>query len=166
MLPAQSFVDAPADAPGDLKTAGKYTTGRRVDAVGSVMEKSYERLTGLSLPFKGQPMQGLSGIKMMPDGTFWGLTDNGLGSRYNSSRYDAVLNRHKIDWAAGKVDRQETVFLPDPDKKAPFPILHEGQRSVISPAPTSTPKFPARRRQFLDRRGLGPYILKVDQQAR
>jgi hypothetical protein len=35
VLPAQSFIDAPADAPDDLKTSGKYTTGRRVDAVGS-----------------------------------------------------------------------------------------------------------------------------------
>jgi hypothetical protein len=32
VLPAQSFIDAPADAPDDLKTSGKYTTGRRVDA--------------------------------------------------------------------------------------------------------------------------------------
>jgi len=63
VLPAQSFVDAPADAPADLKTAGKYTTGRRVDAIGSVMGKSYERPTGVSLPFKGQPLQGHSGIK-------------------------------------------------------------------------------------------------------
>ncbi|MES2195629.1 MAG: glycerophosphodiester phosphodiesterase, partial [Pseudomonadota bacterium] len=61
VLPAQSFVEAPADAPADLKTAGKYTTGRRVDAVGSVMGKSYERPTGVSLPFKGQPLQGHSG---------------------------------------------------------------------------------------------------------
>ena len=33
VLPAQSFIDAPADAPNDLKTSGKYTTGRRVDAL-------------------------------------------------------------------------------------------------------------------------------------
>jgi len=32
VLPAQTFVDAPADAPADLKTAGKYTSGKRVDA--------------------------------------------------------------------------------------------------------------------------------------
>ena len=42
VLPAQSFIDAPADAPDDLKTAGKYTTGKRVDTAGSVMGKSYE----------------------------------------------------------------------------------------------------------------------------
>ena len=60
VLPAQTFIDAPADAPADLKTAGKYTTGRRADALGSVMGKSYERPTGVSLPFKGQPLQGHS----------------------------------------------------------------------------------------------------------
>ena len=34
VLPAETFVEAPADAPADLKTAGKYTTGKRVDAIG------------------------------------------------------------------------------------------------------------------------------------
>src|SRR5262249_60794405 len=63
VLPAESFIDAPADAPADLKSPGKYTTGKRVDAVGSVMGKSYERPTGVSLPFKGQPLQGHSAIK-------------------------------------------------------------------------------------------------------
>src|SRR5438132_10504344 len=125
VLPAQTFIDAPADAPDDLKTSGKYTTGRRVDAVGSVMGKSYERPTGVSLPFKGQPLQGHSGIKVMPDGSFWVLTDNGMGSRYNSADSMLYLNRHKIDWATGKIDRQETIFLHDPDKKVPFRILHE-----------------------------------------
>ena len=75
VLPAQTFIDAPPDAPDDLKTSGKYTTGKRVDAVGSVMGKSYERPTGVSLPFKGQPLQGHSGIKVMPDGSFWVLGD-------------------------------------------------------------------------------------------
>ena len=60
VLPAQSFIEAPADAPDDLKTSGKYTTGKRVDALGTVMGKSFERSTGVSLPFKGQPLQGLS----------------------------------------------------------------------------------------------------------
>ena len=47
-----------ADASDDLKTSRKYTPGRRVDALGSVMGKSYERPTGVSLPFKGEPLQG------------------------------------------------------------------------------------------------------------
>src|ERR1044072_9998796 len=85
VMPAATFIDAPADAPADLKTSGKYTTGKRVDALGAVMGKSYERATGVSLPFKGQPLQGHSGIKVMPDGSFWVLTDHGMGSRYNSA---------------------------------------------------------------------------------
>ena len=32
---AATFIDAPADAPADLKTSGKYTTGKRVDALGT-----------------------------------------------------------------------------------------------------------------------------------
>ncbi len=31
------------------------------------------------------------------------------------------LNRHKIDWAGGKIERQETIFLHDPDKKGAVP---------------------------------------------
>src|SRR6186713_3640954 len=119
VLPAQSFIDAPTDAPDDLKTSGKYTTGKRVDAVGSVMGKSYERPTGVSLPFKGQPLQGHSGIKHMPDGSYWVITDNGMGARANSPDSMLYLNRHKIDWANGKVERQETIFLQDPDRKVP-----------------------------------------------
>src|SRR6266571_6756919 len=37
VMPAATFIDAPADAPADLKTSGKYTTGKRVDALGTVM---------------------------------------------------------------------------------------------------------------------------------
>src|SRR5262249_352665 len=124
VMPAESFIDAPADAPADLKTSGKYTTGKRIDALGTVMGKSNDRPTGLSLPFKGQPLQGHSGIKAMPDGTFWVITDNGMGSRYNSTDSMLYLNRYKMDWASGKIERQETVFLHDPDKKVPFRIVH------------------------------------------
>ena len=34
ILPAQSFIEAPADAPSDLKTSGKHTTGKRVTEIG------------------------------------------------------------------------------------------------------------------------------------
>jgi hypothetical protein len=56
------------------------------------MGKSNERPTGVSLPFKGQPLQGHSGIKVMPDGSFWVITDNGMGARSNSP--DSMLGRH------------------------------------------------------------------------
>src|SRR5215813_10436996 len=57
-LPPETFIDAPADAPTDLKVSGKFTTGKRIEGIGSMMGKSFERPTGMALPFKGQPIQG------------------------------------------------------------------------------------------------------------
>ena len=70
VMPAQSFIAAPNDAPEDLKISGKFTTGKRVEAIGTVEGQSAGRPTGVSLPFKGQPIQGHSGIKKMPNGSF------------------------------------------------------------------------------------------------
>lgn len=163
VLPALSLIEAPADAPADLKNAGKYTTGRRVDAVGSVMGKSYERPTGVSLPFQGQPLQGHSGIKTMPDGSFWVLTDNGSGSRYNSADSMLYLNRHKIDWASGKIERQATVFLHDPDRKVPFRIVHEDHaKRYLTGADFDTEGFQVIGEHFWIGDEFGPYILKTD----
>ncbi|MBB1093796.1 esterase-like activity of phytase family protein [Rhodopseudomonas palustris] len=167
VLPATSFVDAPADAPADLKNAGKYTTGKRVEALGSVEGKSYGRPTGVSVPFKGQPLQGHSGIKTMPDGSFWVLTDNGFGSRYNSADSMLYLNRHKIDWANGKVERQETIFLHDPDKKVPFRIVHEDSaKRYLTGADFDTEGFQIIGDHFWIGEEFGPYILKTDKSGK
>ncbi len=62
----------------------------------------------------------------MQDGTFWTLSDNGFGSKANSSDAMLFLHQVKFDWNTGKVDVVKNVFLSDPDKKAPFPIVLEG----------------------------------------
>src|ERR1700738_3820888 len=163
VMPAESFIDAPADAPDDLKTSGKYTTGRRGDAIGSVMGKSFERSTGVSLPFKGQPLQGHSGIKAMPDGSFWVITDNGMGARANSPDSMLYLNRHKIDLATGKIQRQETPLLHDPDKKVPFRIVHEDTtKRYLTGADFDTEGFQLIGDTFWIGDEFGPHILKAD----
>lgn len=163
VLPAQTLIDAPPDAPADLKMAGKYTTGRRVDTQGSVMGKSAGRPTGVAVPFKGQPLQGHSGIKALPDGTFWVLTDNGMGSRYNSADSMLYLNRHRIDWATGAVERQETIFLHDPDKKVPFRIVQEDTpKRYLTGADFDTEGFQIVGDNFWIGDEFGPYILKTD----
>lgn len=163
VLPAASTIDAPADAPNDLKTSGKYTTGKRVESLGTVMGKSKERDTGIALPMKGQPLQGHSGIKVMPDGSFWVLTDNGAGSRYNSADYMIYLNRHKIDWKSGKVEKQETVFLHDPDKKMPFRILHEDTaKRYLTGADVDSEGFQIVDGNFWIGEEFGPYIIQAD----
>src|SRR6476659_7249937 len=163
VLPAETFIDAPADAPADLKTAGKYTTGKRVDAVGTVMGKSYERPTGVSLPFKGQPLQGHSGIKTMPDGTFWVITDNGMGARANSPDSMLYLNRYRMDWANGKIERQETIFLHDPDRRVFFfndPATTE--RRYLTGSDFDTEGFQIIGDTFWIGDEFGPYVLKAD----
>ncbi len=57
--------------------------------------------TGISLPFKGQPLQGHSGIKKMPDGSFWIITDNGFGSK-------ALVAAHPLLAAAARIEDVKT----------------------------------------------------------
>jgi hypothetical protein len=134
-IPAATYVPAPADAPKDAQMPGKFTGAVRNDVAESVMGDTGgahgKRPTGIKLPFNGQPVQGLSGYAMTPaaDGTYYVLTDNGFGSKMNSP--DALLYFHvvKPDFATGKVDVQQTVFLSDPDRKVPFRIAYEGSDS-------------------------------------
>lgn len=133
VLPAMTLVPPPADAPAELQTSGRFAgpAGQRIDApesvpgISALSDKAAPRPTGLSLPFKGQPVQGLSGIRKLDDGTFLVVTDNGFGSKANSP--DAMLMFHilKPDWKAGTVERVSTTFLHDPDRKVPFRIVNE-----------------------------------------
>lgn len=131
-LPALSLVEPPADAPRDLWISGKYTSGARNDQPMTVMGNTGGNYgahdTGISLPFIGQPVQGMSGFAMTraDDGSWYTLTDNGFGSKRNSP--DAMLFFHKMapDFDTGTVERRETVFLSDPDGKVPFRIAYEG----------------------------------------
>ncbi len=137
-LPAQAiFLGPPKDAPASFAISGKFMgpEWRRVEATGTVPGNSYIspasalRKTGGATPFKGQPVQGFSGIKSMKDGTFWVLTDNGFGAKRDSG--DAMLMFHHIkpDWKTGSVARLKTVFLHDPDRKVPFMIVTEGTKA-------------------------------------
>ena len=133
ILPALTLVPPPADAPQDLQISGRYAgpPGQRVDtpesvpAMSALSDKAAPRPTGLSLPLKGQPVQGMSGIKNLKDGTYLTITDNGFGSKANSP--DAMLMFHvlKPDWKSGAVERVSTTFLHDPDRKVPFRIVNE-----------------------------------------
>lgn len=128
ILPAASVIQAPDDAPADLKIAGKYTSRTRHEALGGIMGKSNGRETGMKLPFKGQPLQGHSGIQVMDDGSVWIVTDNGFGNKANSPDSMLYANHYDIDWKSGEFKHLGTVFLSDPDKKVPFRIVHEDTR--------------------------------------
>lgn len=163
LLPAKTFIEAPADAPADLKVSGKFTTGTRVEAVGSVEGKSGGRPTGVSLPFQGQPVQGHSGIQRMADGSFWLLTDNGFGSKANSPDSMLFLNHYTVDFAAGTMKRLGTVFLHDPDKTVPFRIVHEGtDKRYLTGSDFDTEGFQIIGDTLWIGDEFGPFIIKAD----
>ncbi|MBD3892848.1 esterase-like activity of phytase family protein [Hydrogenophaga sp.] len=167
ILPAQTFIATPRDAPADLRLSGKFTTGQRVETVGSVEGRSAGRPTGVFLPFKGQPVQGHSGIKRMADGSFWLLTDNGAGSKANSPDFMLFLSRHTVDFRSGQFKRLQTVFLHDPDKKVPFRIVHEGTKMRYLTGSDFDPEG----LQIVDGHfwigdEFGPYLIKTDMRGR
>ncbi|AUX75820.1 esterase-like activity of phytase family protein [Sinorhizobium fredii] len=165
VLRANTIIAAPADAAEYLMTSGKFSTvdRKRATELGSVAGKDGVRPTGLSLPFNGQPMQGFSGIKAMPDGTFWSLSDNGFGNKLNSTDAMLMLHHLKIDWDAGKVEALKTVFLSDPDRKAPFPIVMEGSATrYLTGGDFDVESIQPVADGFWIGEEFGPYVLKFD----
>ena len=163
VLPAATFIPAPADAPADLKVSGKFTTGVRVDAVGTVEGRSGGRPTGIKLPFEGQPVQGQSGIKRMSDGNYWIITDNGFGSKANSPDAMLFLRQVKVDWTKGTCDTVQTIFLHDPDKKVPFRIVHEGtDKRYLTGADFDIEGFQIIADKIWIGDEFGPYVIRTD----
>ncbi len=169
VIPALTLVKAPADAPASLQVSGKYTNAdrHRVDAIGSVMGMDGRRATGIAVPFNGQAVQGLSGIKTQSDGTFWTLSDNGFGSKLNSVDSALMLHHIKIDWAKNAVDRTETVFLSDPNNKVWFPIVHEGTKErYLTGADFDVESVQPVTDGFWIGDELGPFLIKVDRSGK
>lgn len=168
LIPAASFIAPPADAPKDAALSGKFTGPARATEAGTVPGDTGamhgKRPTGLSLPFDGQPLQGLSGFAMTlaEDGSTYVLTDNGFGAKGNSP--DAMLFFHRMtpDFSTGDVTVQETVFLRDPDFKVPFRIAYEGTEGRYLTGADFDPESI----QFINGEiwigeEFGPYILRV-----
>jgi hypothetical protein len=69
----------------------KHVFRCRIDAVGSVVgtdgNGTIVRPTGLSYPFIGQPVEGLSGIKSLGNGTYLQLQDNGSALLFSLSLF-------------------------------------------------------------------------------
>ena len=165
ILPANTVIPAPADAPEFLKNAGKFSTPdrKRTTAVGTVPGMDGLVKTDLSLPFAGQAVQGFSGIKTMPDGTFWSLSDNGFGSRATSSDAALMFHHLKFNWDSGKVELLKTIFLSDPDKKAPFPITLEGaEKRYLTGADFDVESIQPTADGFWSGEEFGPYLLHFD----
>lgn len=134
-LKALTLITPPGDAPRDAWVSGKFTGKVRnhepMTVPGDVGAAYGSHPTGISLPFIGQPVQGMSGFAMnrAEDGSIFVLTDNGFGSKVNSPDALLFFHRMKPDFEAGRIERIESVFLRDPDRKVPFRIAYEGTDS-------------------------------------
>lgn len=170
-LPVESYVPAPADAGAFFATSGKFTAAdrKRIEALGSIATTTFTadpkapRSSGLKFPVAGQVAQGFSGIQSLGDGLFLVLTDNGFGSKANSPDALLMVHRVKADWATGKVERQETLFLHDPDKKIPFQIVNENTAQRYLTGGDLDIESIARvgNRLFLGDE-FGPYVIEID----
>ncbi|RWR32599.1 hypothetical protein D2T31_01060 [Sinirhodobacter populi] len=172
-FPALTLIAPPADAPRDLWVSGKFTGKTRnedpMTVMGTVGKDYGDHPTGISLPFIGQPVQGMSGFAMnlAEDGSRFTLTDNGFGSKVNSP--DAMLFFHRMapDFTTGDVTRRESIFLRDPDHKVPFRIANEGTESRYLTGADFDPESI----QHLDGEiwigdEFGPYVLRVAMDGR
>lgn len=84
-------------------------------------------------PFAGQVIPGFSAFLDNGDGTFWGLPDNGFGSKANSDDFLLRIYHLTPKWETGKGGRGEIkvnrfVSLRDPHRKAGFEIVNENTK--------------------------------------
>lgn len=112
-LPADTFAEGPQSGANDGE-------GNPIEANGR---------TG---PFDGQPVQGFSGVQFAPDntGAFWFLSDNGFGTRENSTDY--LLRIYQVDPNFSGVEAgdrsiaiENFIQLSDPDNLIDFEIVNE-----------------------------------------
>ncbi len=163
VLPAQTFIMPPADAPHGLFVSGRFNDNERIEQLYGNMNEE----TGLGRPFPGQPVQGFSGIRHLGDGRYLLLTDNGFGSRANSA--DAILMFHiaRPDWVSGRLLLEETIFLSDPDRVIPYPITTEhSDIRYLTGADLDIEGIQPVGDGFWIGDEFGPYLISVDGEGR
>jgi len=164
ILPAFSMIAPPVDAPSGFAVSGKFTGpgNTRTDRPGTLVQP-----TGIGLPLVGQPLQGFSGIKPVGDGSYWVLTDNGFGSKRNSPDALLFFSRVSPNWATGRVEPLEHIFLTDPDRKVPFQIHTEATRErYLTGADFDPESIQPVSDGFWIGDEFGPFLVHVDLQGR
>lgn len=113
------FAELPADTFAAGPDSGAWSNGVRGNA-----------------RFKGQPVQGFSGVQFGKDGSFWFLSDNGFGAKNNSADYllrlyNLSLTQGKKDAIRGDVKVGDFIQLSDPDRKVPWLIMNEASKERL-----------------------------------
>lgn len=171
LLPADTTVAPPADAGPLFASVGKFAAPnrQRSEALQSIVATSFvgdpklPRASGGKLPMAGQLVQGFSALSTVSRDEFLVLTDNGLGNKLNSVDALLMVHRMKIDWNSGKVERQATTFLRDPDRKVPFFIVNENSPArYLTGADFDPESIQVIGDSWYIGDEFGPYVLRVD----
>jgi glycerophosphoryl diester phosphodiesterase len=85
---------------------------------------------GVTPPFAGQPIPGISGALSDGRGGFWGQPDNGFGSKGNSADFLLRMYHFTPRWRSlfggrGELGVDRFISYRDPDRKIPFAIVNE-----------------------------------------
>lgn len=126
---------------------------------------------GQTHPFKGQVIPGFSGIVEVGDGTFYGLPDNGFGSKANSSDFLLRIYQVKPNWETaataknpenvGGIDVLHKIDLKDPARKITWPIANNDTDDRLLTGADFDPESIVRASDgsFWIGEEFGPYIL-------
>jgi glycerophosphoryl diester phosphodiesterase len=124
---------------------------------------------GRTGPFPGQVVPGFSGVVEIGDGTFWAMPDNGFGTKANSADFLLRLYRVTPDWetaegGAGQIQVGDFISLRDPDRRIPFPIVHEATPERLLTGADLDIESVVRGRDgsFWIGDEFGPFLLHVD----
>ncbi|MGG6263497.1 esterase-like activity of phytase family protein [Leptolyngbya sp. AN03gr2] len=124
---------------------------------------------GRTGPFKGQPLQGFSGVQFADRSSFWFLADNGFGSKDNSS--DFLLRLYRVEpsfrgqGGDGTMKLISLVQLADPDRKVPFKLTKSDR--TLTGADFDPESFViAKDRSFWIGDEFGPYLLHFDRDGK
>ncbi len=151
-LEARAFIPATAYQPGPVS--------------GTLLPPT--TVNGVTPPFPGQPIPGFSAVIKAEGNRLLAMPDNGFGAKTNSA--DFLLRAYSIEprYRDHTVKIHGFLSFRDPDRKLPFPIVHENTPDRLLTGADLDIESLAR-----DARGnlwigdeFGPYLVQTDRTGR
>ncbi|MFP5283869.1 MAG: esterase-like activity of phytase family protein, partial [Actinomycetes bacterium] len=177
--PAAGAPPAPAERGGPPPTvvagslSARATLSADFQAPGPPSGSQATPANGRTGPFPGQVIPGFSGVLDNLDGTYWGLPDNGFGTKANSA--DFLLRMYLVrpawetaDGGRGEIEVLRHLALRDPGRKIPWRIVNGDTSSRLLTGADFDVESVVRGADgtFWIGEEFGPFLLHVDRRGR